>query len=130
MPLIRTGVLNGNLALRGLGNKLKQKRAGRLPPREGQAMQTEDSKATRKNSPPIKVYCLPEEARAIKAQAQSVGLPVAAYLRNVGLGIEVRSVLDYERIDDLAKINGDLGRLGGLLKLWLTNDERLPGIRT
>ena len=93
-------------------------------------MQTEDSKSTRKNSPPIKVYCLPEEARAIKAQARSVGLPVAAYLRNVGLGIEVRSVLDYRRIDDLAKINGDLGRLGGLLKLWLTNDERLPGIRT
>ncbi len=93
-------------------------------------MQTEDNKATRKNSPPIKVYCLPEEAQAIKAQAQSVGLPVAAYLRNVGLGIEVKSVLDYERIDDLAKINGDLGRLGGLLKLWLTNDERLNGIRT
>lgn len=22
------------------------------------------------------------------------------------------------------RINGDLGRLGGLLKLWLTNDER------
>jgi hypothetical protein len=88
-----------------------------------------DSKATRKNSPPIKVYCLPEEAQAIKAQAQSVGLPAAAYLRNVGLGVRVTSVLDYQRIDDLARINADLGRLGGLLKLWLTNDERLRGIR-
>jgi hypothetical protein len=28
-------------------------------------MQTKDNKTTRKNSPPIKVYCLPEEARAI-----------------------------------------------------------------
>lgn len=26
---------------------------------------------------------------------------------------------------DLARINGDLGRLGGLLKLWLTNDARV-----
>jgi hypothetical protein len=25
---------------------------------------------------------------------------------------------------ELARINGDLGRLGGLLKLWLTNDAR------
>jgi hypothetical protein len=77
----------------------------------------------------LRVPVLPEEALAIKAQAQAVGLPVAAYLRNVGLGIEVKSVLDYQRIGELAKINGDLGRLGGLLKLWLTNDERLRRIR-
>ena len=77
----------------------------------------------------LRVPVLPEEAQAIKAQAQSVGLPVAAYLRNVGLGMSVTSVLDYQRIDDLARVNADLGRLGGLLKLWLTNDERLRGIR-
>src|SRR5690348_12601891 len=71
---------------------------------------------------------LPEEAQAIKDQARAVGLPVAAYLRNVGLGIEVKSILDYQRIGELARINGDLGRLGGLLKLWLTNDERLRRI--
>jgi hypothetical protein len=75
------------------------------------------------------VPVLPEEAQAIKAQARAVGLPVAAYLRNVGLGIEVRSVLDYQRIGELARINGDLGRLGGLLKLWLTNDERQHRIK-
>ena len=28
------------------------------------------------------------------------------------------------RVDDFVKINAHLGRLGGLLKLWLTNDER------
>ena len=27
-------------------------------------------------------------------------------------------------VDELARINGDLGRLGGLLKLWLTDDQR------
>ena len=27
-------------------------------------------------------------------------------------------------MEELARINGDLGRLGGLLKLWLTNDAR------
>lgn len=25
----------------------------------------------------------------------------------------------------MAKVNADLGRLGGLLKMWLSNDERL-----
>lgn len=77
----------------------------------------------------LRVPVLPEEAQAIKAHAQTVGLPVAAYLRNVGLGIEVKSVLEYQRIEELARINGDLGRLGGLLKLWLTNDERLHRIK-
>jgi hypothetical protein len=77
----------------------------------------------------LRVPVLPEEAQAIKAQARAVGLPVAAYLRNVGLGIEVKSVLDYQRIGELARINGDLGRLGGLLKLWLTNGERLDRIK-
>jgi hypothetical protein len=77
----------------------------------------------------LRVPVLPQEAEAIKAQAQAVGLPVAAYLRNVGLGIEVKSVLDYKRIEELARINGDLGRLGGLLKLWLTNDERLRQVK-
>ena len=37
----------------------------------------------------------------------------------------MHGILDYQRVDDLARINGDLGRLGGLLKLWLTNDEKL-----
>jgi hypothetical protein len=77
----------------------------------------------------LRVPVLPEEALAIKAQAQASGLPVAAYLRNIGLGMRVTSVLDYQRIDDLARINGDLGRLGGLLKLWLTNDNRLRQIK-
>lgn len=89
---------------------------------------TKASRITRKQHH-LRVPVLPEEAEIIKTQAQSAGLPVAAYLRNVGLGMSVTSVLDYQRINDLAKINGDLGRLGGLLKLWLTNDERLRGVR-
>lgn len=32
--------------------------------------------------------------------------------------------MDFEQVRELARINGDLGRLGGLLKLWLTNDVR------
>ena len=36
----------------------------------------------------------------------------------------IRSTVDQAAILELAKINGDLGRLGGLLKMWLTNRDR------
>jgi len=81
-------------------------------------------KATRKGSPPIKVYCLPEEREQVQAKADAAGLSLSAYLLRVGMGYEIQGILDHRRVHDLAKVNGDLGRLGGLLKLWLTNDER------
>ena len=72
----------------------------------------------------LRVPVLPDVEAAIKKMAASTGLPVAAYLRNVGLGYQVRSILDNKRVEELARINGDLGRLGGLLKLWLIDDPR------
>lgn len=84
----------------------------------------DENKITRKNSPPIKVYCLPEERELIEANAKRAGVSVARYLREVGQGYQIRGIVDYERVRELARINGDLGRLGGLLKLWLTDDVR------
>jgi len=81
-------------------------------------------KPTRKGSPPIKVYCLPTERQQISKNAQSAGLSLSTYLLNLGVGYQFPSVVDNKRVEELARINGDLGRLGGLLKLWLTNDER------
>ena len=66
---------------------------------------------TRKGSPPIKVYCLPEEKQRIEANAAATGLSTSAYLLKVGLGHRVRGILDHQRVEELACINGDLGRL-------------------
>ncbi|CAM8819228.1 conjugal transfer protein TraJ [Burkholderia ubonensis] len=82
---------------------------------------------TRKRGLHLRVPVLPDEEAAIRSNAAKAGLSVAAYLRNVALGYEIRSILDYKYIADLAKVNADLGRLGGLLKLWLTNDKRVAG---
>ncbi|MDO9013672.1 MAG: conjugal transfer transcriptional regulator TraJ [Polynucleobacter sp.] len=82
-----------------------------------------DKQPTRKHRQ-LRVPVLPVEEETIKKMAASAGLPVAAYLRNVGLGYQVRGILDNKRVEELARINGDLGRLGGLLKLWLTDDPR------
>lgn len=81
-------------------------------------------KCTRKNTPPVKVYCLPDERAQLQANARAARKTLSTYLLNVGLGYQVRDVLDGRRVEELLRINADLGRLGGLLKLWLTNDER------
>lgn len=72
----------------------------------------------------LRVPVLPIEEAEIKSKATDAGLTVAEYLRNLGLGCQVPSIVDSRQVDSLLKINGDLGRLGGLIKLWLTNDKR------
>lgn len=81
-------------------------------------------KPTRKSESPIKVYCLPEEKAVIEDNARRAGLSVARYLREVGQGYQIKGVMDYQHVRELVRVNGDLGRLGGLLKLWLTDDVR------
>jgi hypothetical protein len=66
-----------------------------------------------------------EEVAVIASQARAVGMSTGAYLRAVGAGYQPRAVVDQDRIDAMLRINGDLGRLGGLLKLWLSDDAKL-----
>lgn len=40
------------------------------------------------------------------------------------MGYQVESIVDIEQVVELSRVNADLGRLGGLLKLWLANDPR------
>ena len=92
-------------------------------------MTQDEKQPTRKHGTHLRVPVLAHEKAAIQRQADAAGLSVAAYLRNVGFGYEIRGVLDYRCVEDMARVNGDLGRLGGLLKLWLTNDERILQFR-
>ena len=73
----------------------------------------------------LRVPVSEDEAASIEQRAASSGLPVAAYLRAVGMDYAPRSVLDQERVQALVKAMADLGRLGGLLKLWLSDDAKL-----
>ena len=86
-------------------------------------MEADEKPPTRKHRQ-LRVPVRQDEADGIRQQAAAAGLSVAAYLRNVGLGYRVSGIVDCQQVRELARINGDLGRLGGLLKLWLTNDER------
>lgn len=86
-------------------------------------MQSQDE--TRKGHTPIKVWVTPTEKKAITDNAKLHGLSTSAFLRNVGLGIQVTGKLDQALVMELAKLNADQGRLGGLLKLWLSDDRKL-----
>lgn len=79
----------------------------------------------RRRAAHLRVPVLPEEKDLIERGARTTGLSVAAYLRNLGLGYEPRSIVDNARVKELLSINADLGRMGGLLKLWLTDDDKL-----
>lgn len=67
----------------------------------------------------LRVVVSAGERARIEQRARSAGLSVSAFLRAAGLHQPIRSVLDHDAIRELAKVNGDQGRLGGLLKLWL-----------
>ena len=89
---------------------------------------SEAASITRKASPVAKVYCLPHERQELQMQAKATGLSLSSYLLKVGLGYQVPGILDNKKVEELARINGDLGRLGGLLKLWLTDDPKTAHI--
>ena len=67
----------------------------------------------------LQVGVNPTERAYILANAKAGGLSVSAYLRNIGIGYEVRSMLDHEHVMEIMRARSDLGRVGGLLKLWL-----------
>lgn len=93
-------------------------------------MNESEQKQTRKHVKRLRVPVYPEEEREIKSNAAKAGLTTAVYLRRLALGYEIRGIIDQQKVLELTKINADLGRLGGLLKLWLTNDERLGHFNT
>lgn len=82
----------------------------------------------RRKLPAFRVYCLEDEYSTIAINAAAAGMSASRYLRSVGIGYQVRSIEDQRMATTLVKINADLGRLGGLLKALLTNDERFDGL--
>ncbi len=57
----------------------------------------------------------------ITERSETAGMSRSSYLLALGLNTPIRSVVDLKAVAELAKINGDFGRIAGLLKLWLTS---------
>ena len=86
---------------------------------------THGARPTHRRERDLRVPVRPEEAQIIEAQARAVGMTIAAYLRAVGTGYQPRAIVDRDQVNEMLRVNGDLGRLGGLLKLWLSDDAKL-----
>ena len=68
----------------------------------------------------LKVSLSPAERAAIEERAVATGRSLSSLLRDLALGFEPKAILDLQAVQALVKVNADQGRLGGLLKLWLT----------
>ena len=71
----------------------------------------------------VEVWLTPEELQEIIERSEQAGLSRSAYLRTAGLNQPIKSIVDLGAVTDLAKVNGDLGRVAGLLKLWLAEKK-------
>ena len=96
-------------------------KTARLPPiKEEKNMGSEK----RNRGKHIMIRVSESEKSAIENNAKGHSLSMADFLRKLGQGVEPKSTLDANHILELAKLNGDLGRLGGLLKIWLLDDSK------
>jgi len=71
----------------------------------------------------LKTYLTPEEYGKIMASADRTGLSLSTFAKRVCLGLSVPSLENQQARRELLKINADLGRLGGLFKLCLSEKE-------
>ena len=85
------------------------------------------ARGTRPRKHRIEVWCNEDEFTRIKATAQITRLSGSEYLRTLGAGYEPKSRFDSEAINKLAQLHADQGRLGGLLKLWLSEKKDYGG---
>jgi hypothetical protein len=71
----------------------------------------------------IMVRVTDEEKEKLKLKAAMCGHSAPSYIRNLALAYPLRSMVDQYAVDQLIRSRADLGRLGGLFKLWLTKNQ-------
>ncbi len=102
------------------------------PNRQGETMNTTETEPKprsekRRRQGRIEVRVTEEEREAITEAAINCGLSTPEYLRRLGLNHEPNSVADQRVFLEVLKLHKDLNRVGGLIKLWLSEREtKLP----
>lgn len=75
----------------------------------------------------LKAYVTEQEYRQIVDLSSRCGLSVSELARRVLLGQRVDSKVDKKAFLEMLGVKADLGRLGGLLKLWLSDKSKVVG---
>ena len=85
----------------------------------GEVKANVNARGTRPRRERIEVWVDAQEKAQLSKKAVAAGLSNAAFLRAVGLNAPIQARADLDAVRELVKVNGDLGRVAGLLKLWL-----------
>ena len=67
------------------------------------------------------------EFETIKFKAGATGVTGSEYLRSLGMNYPLKSMVDQLAVDELIQTRADLGRVGGLFKKWLSEQEGKSG---
>ncbi len=80
----------------------------------------------------IQVRATPDEKERLRARAAAFGISMGELCRQTIFASTPRSKTDQGAIAELAGTRADLGRLGGLLKGWLSGafEKPVPDIQT
>lgn len=73
----------------------------------------------------IKAYVRPDEFEKIMNSANMARLSLSEFMRRVALGTRIESRVDQAAHRELIRVHGDLGRLGGLLKQSIVDNNRM-----
>ncbi len=63
------------------------------------------------------------EQENLVSNSNKYGLKIPGYLRSLGLNYSIKSIVDEKAAANLLKVNADMGRLGGLFKMWLEDNR-------
>ena len=63
------------------------------------------------------------EYQELTQKAEGYGLTLSRYLRDLGMNYPMTCIVDQKAVHSLLKVAGDMGRLGGLFKHWLVQNE-------
>jgi hypothetical protein len=64
------------------------------------------------------------EREQLARYASECDMGLSSYIRSTALKYHPKSHVDLNTVLELIRLRGDLGRLGGLLKLWLADDYK------
>lgn len=73
----------------------------------------------------VKVFVDPERKERIASLAKQCGLSMSAYLARLGDSYQPVQRTNFSGLAEAMKVAADLRRSGGVLKMILTDDERL-----
>ncbi len=71
----------------------------------------------------LSVYLSDDEYQEIRQSADKAGISFSRFAKMMCMGQTIKSIEAQRVIIELVKVRADMGRLGGLLKLWLTDKD-------